>query len=236
MMKATARYHVTALPTLGELGSKPPITLGELRERFVDQAWACEPVDAILLLDDLIQRESFLAGESEEIDPAVLTHDQVRNEAPLPDVLHEDARDTTETTTSLEVDRLWNTYFYYVVALSHRMQCPFLREWARFEVGLRNALAVARAEQLGLAGEDYRVAPDFEEADEDLSDIVGEWTRAENPLSGYRLLIRARWDWTHDHEQWFSFRVDELAAYAVKLMLLHQAYRLATLEEQVQHR
>lgn len=232
MRNGALRYYVTALPTLGELGSRPPVTLGEFREMLADQAWTREPVDAVLLLDDLLQRESFLAGESAEASPAVLTPAQARNEAAMPEVLQFDDEDAGDA-ASLAVDRLWTRYFRYVVNLSRRILCPFLRDWARFEVGLRNALAVARAERLGLAGEDYRVATELESFEDDFEDMVGEWARADNPLDGHRVVLRARWDWVGRHGRWFSFRTDELAAYAVRLMLLHQAFRLKTVEEQM---
>lgn len=235
MKTGTALYYVTALPTLGEPGSKPPIAFDEFREMLGDESWAHEPVDAVLLQDDLMQRESFLAGESTEVGPAVLTPAQARNEAPLPEFLQADDDEAPDTAGLLEVDRLWSNYFRHVVAMSRRIRCPFLREWARFEVGLRNALAVARAERLGLAGEDYRVATELESFEDEFDDIVGEWARADNPLSAYRVLIRSRWDWAGKHERWFTFRTDELAAYAVRLTLLHQAYRLGTLEEQTRH-
>lgn len=236
MKTGTAHYLVTALPTLGEPGSPPPLVLGAFREMVTDPDWAREPVDAVLLLDDLQQRESFLAGESTEVAPTVLTPAQARNEEPLPDLLRGEDEAPESTATTLEVDRLWSSYFRQVVDLSHRVDCPFLGEWARMEVGLRNALAMVRAERLGLAGDDFRVAPELGSHDEHLDELVSEWARAETPLDGYRLLIRARWEWTSVHERWYSFDPDELAAYAVKLMLLHQAYRLTTFEEQASRR
>jgi len=236
MRKGAAWYAVTALPVLGELGSTPPMALGELREMLADEPWTLEPVDAVLLLDDRMQRESFLAGESTDVAPTVLTPEQACNEAPLPGYLQAGDEDAEKASASLEVDRLWSTYFRYVVGLSRRSRCPFLEDWARFEVALRNALATARAERLGLAAEDYRVATELEDDEVPLEDVVNDWARAENPVSGYNILLRTRWEWTSKHERWFSFRADELAAYALKLMLLHQAYRISAREEQVHQR
>jgi len=36
----------------------------------------------------------------------------------------------------------------------------------------------------------------------------------------------ARWAWLADNDAWFSFRDDELAVYAARLMLLHQWKRI----------
>jgi hypothetical protein len=46
-----------------------------------------ELVGCLFLLDDLLQRESYLAGELEEVTPTVLSQKQVRNESPLPEYL-----------------------------------------------------------------------------------------------------------------------------------------------------
>jgi len=231
MKKVAVRYYLTALPTVAELGSKPPLELAELRAMLESPAWIREPVDAVLLQDDLLQRESFLAGESADVAPAVLTPAQARNEAPLPDALQIEADGKEDHRDPNEIDQLWGNYFRYVMELSRDIQCPILREWTGYEVGLRNALATARAERLGLTGDGYLVASELESLVEDFDDLIGECKRADEPLAAQRLLIRARWDWVNEHGQWFSFRTDELAAYALKLMLLHQMYRLDGTEE-----
>jgi hypothetical protein len=48
-----------------------------------------------------------------------------------------------------------------------------------------------------------------------------------NPLSGLKVLDRARWDWLSRNDRAYSFENDEIAAYAAKLMLLHRWRRLA---------
>jgi hypothetical protein len=45
-------------------------------------------------------------------------------------------------------------------------------------------------------------------------------------------VIRARWAWICEHDAWFSFSDDELAAYAAKLVLLEQWRRLIEAGEQ----
>lgn len=35
-------------------------------------------------------------------------------------------------------------------------------------------------------------------------------------------MIRARWAWIERHDAWFSFAVDEMLAYAARVMLLEQ--------------
>jgi hypothetical protein len=100
-----------------------------------------------------------------------------------------------------------------------------------FEVAVRNALAAARARRLGLEESDYQVAADLAHSDEDLSPVLGEWEAAPTPLAGLRVVIRARWSWLDRHDAWFSFSVDELLAYAARVMLLEQWRRTEEKEE-----
>ena len=125
-------------------------------------------------------------------------------------------------------DRLWDVYFHYVAGLARRLQSRFLTAWVGYEVTLRNSLAAARAKRLGLEEADYLVAKDLVLEGEDLAGVVTEWASSATPLAGQQVLLRARWAWLAENDAWFSFRDDELAVYAARLMLLHQWDRLAT--------
>ena len=114
-----------------------------------------------------------------------------------------------------------------VVSKRHHLLAGRLSVHKGLEVALRNALAVARAGRLGLKESDYLVATDLAATDEDFSTLLSAWTAAPTPLAGLRVLIEARWAWLAEHDAWFTFSDDELAAYAAKLMLLHQWRRLA---------
>jgi hypothetical protein len=199
--------------------------LVDLIEHIGEHGQWREQVEAIVLLDDLLQRESLLAGEIEEVEPAVLTVQQARGEAPLPDRLFPAVEH--ERAPSVEADRLWEGYFRYVHGLGRARGSRFLVHWVGFEVALRNALAASRARRLGLEEAGYLVAPDLAEAGEDLAPALGEWEAAPTPLAGLRAVIRARWSWIDRHDAWFSFSLDELLAYAARVMLLEQWRRSA---------
>ncbi len=102
----------------------------------------------------------------------------------------------------------------------------YLAAWVRCEVTLRNALAAARAKRLGLEAADYLVAADLALEGEEWAGVVTEWASSATPLAGQQVLLRARWAWLAENEAWFSFRDDELAVYAARLMLLHQWERI----------
>lgn len=223
-MRSESYYYISTLPAIGELGTAPPIGFARLMEIVDDRAHYRELVGVIFLLDDLLQREAFLAGELREVEPAVLTEQQARNEASLP--WNAETRDES-TVAPIGADLVWEGYFRHVASVAEQLNNSFLAAWVRYEVALRNALASARARRLGLEERNYLVATDLASDTEDFSGIVSEWAAAPTPLAGFRALLRTRWAWVVEHDAWFTFRDDELAAYAVKLILLHQWQRLA---------
>ena len=99
-------------------------------------------------------------------------------------------------------------------------------QWCRHEVGLRNALAAARAKALQLEPGDYLVAAEMGQAERDFDAVISEWSGASNPLDGLKVLDNERWDWISYNDTWFSFSQDEVAAYAAKLMLQNRWQRL----------
>jgi hypothetical protein len=218
-------YRVSALPTLGDLGTPPPLSPADLREHVADSRRPRALVDVLLLSDDLVQREAFLAGEIAEVAPAVLTPGQVRNEEPLPDSL---AADEEPASLRVPADAVWGAYFRHAADTARRQGSTLLARWVSQEVSLRNALVVARARALGLDPAAYRVEPDLGPAAEEWAAVVSEWAQAPDPLAGLRVLDRARWAWLAEHEAWFTFDDDELAAYAARLLLLVRWQRVAT--------
>lgn len=216
-------YLVSALPCLPALGSVPPLSLAALRDHVGEDGRARALVEAILLGDDLLERDAGLAGEPGEVAPTVLSPAQVRDEEPLPPhlVTEEDG------VPPIAADGVWAAYFRHAAEVARRRGSRFLAGWVAHEVALRNALATARAKALDLDPADYLVAPELGDTDADFAATVNDWTDAPNPLEGLRVLDRARWQWLADHDAWFSFADDELAAYAAKLMLLVRWHRLS---------
>ena len=239
-MKLDRYYYITSLPALGELGSDLPVGFVGLQEYLGDDHSRRELVGSLFLLDDLLQREAYLAGELQEATPAILSEKQVRNESPLPEfLLSADRREmdgVAETNTAISngaaptgeerdrisVDATWEAYFRYVADVAEQRKCEFLTAWVRYEVALRNSLASFRARSLGVDETDFLVAIDLAEECELITHSLSDWENAQTPLAGHRALIRSRWDWLKEHDWYFTFRDDEIAAYALRLMLLKQ--------------
>lgn len=226
-------YLLTALPGLGELGSDPPLAPQAMLEMLAPAAGPYELASVIFLSDDLQLRQAVLAGEipAEQAEPIVLSAEQVRDEAPLPNVLvGEDGEGDSAGHPQLGIDRVWAMYFAHAAKVARGSD--MLAEWVRYEVGLRNALAAARAKALGLDAARYFVTPELGYDEDEYTTVLGEWSAAPNPLAGLQALDAARWAWIGEHGGWFTFKDDELAAYAARLVILYRWKRIAAAQHQ----
>ncbi len=226
-------YLLTALPGLGELGSDPPLTPRAMLEMLAPATGPCELSSVIFLSDDLQLRQAVLAGEisAEQAEPIILSAEQVRDEAPLPtSLVGEDGESDPAGQPQLGIDRVWAMYFAHGARLASRSE--MLAEWVRYEVGLRNALAAARAKALDLDATRYLVTPELGYGADEYTTVLGEWSAAPNPLAGLQALDSARWAWIGEHDGWFTFKDDELVAYAARLVILHRWKRIAAAQQQ----
>lgn len=232
-------FFLTYLPTPGELSDEPALSCAQFLSQLEEDAKMARPrgvARAIMLSDDLLQRDSHLAGEIDpenEADPKastpiILTTLQLCDEEPLPEYLI-----LPENTTNIKIqaDVVWEAYFRYAMETGKKWNSKFLTAWVGYEVALRNAIAEQRAKALDLEPIDYFVAEDLAETAIDFSAVLNEWAGAENPMASQRVLDSARWRWLNENDTYFSFGDDELAAYAAKIMLQQRWSRLTELVE-----
>ena len=210
-------FILTALPSLPELSESAPMGLREFRQLACEEASAATMVDAVLLEQDILSREAVGAGEIEQADGIVLTNDQIAGDEPLPEFL----TSTVNRQYRITGDSVWEALYRYVHRIGTERKNLFLREWADFEVSLRNALARERAEKLGLDAHAYLVTADVDDA-ESMADTVSAWAKADDPLSAMRVLDERRREWLEEHSRYFSFAADELLAYARGLVLVNR--------------
>lgn len=221
-MSAENHYALAALPTLRRPGTPPPFPLVELLER-IPAGRPRKLAAAVLLSDDLTQREAWLAGELRVPEPAVLELAQLRGDQPLPEALGIEAGEDGQK--ALPAEELWLVYARYVTALARSQRSPLLRRWIATEIGLRNRLVLRRSRTLRLDPARYLMDETLEEAGPEEEAAVEAWAQAADPLAGLRVIIMARWRWLSRNEPWFTFRDEEFVAYAAKLVLVHRWQR-----------
>jgi hypothetical protein len=222
-------YLLCVLPDLKPFGSVPPISKQELLAVVTESGGPADVVRALLLSDDLLQREAVLSGEVEpdQADLAVLSLQEENAEQAMPLFLAPAQEDEPEDSGILIAgDRIWRRYFHHAAKIARMTHTHFLASWVGFEIGLRNATAKARAETLELDPGHYMVAPELADLEIRFNNILSDWIAASNPLNGLEALDRARWDWLTEHECWYSFSDDEVAAYTAKLMLLQRWHKI----------
>ena len=219
------RYYflLTSLPELPDLGAAPPMELSALRGLAEGDGDAPAVIDAILLERDLVARQAVLAGEIESPEGVVLTTSVVRAEEPLSEFLPE----PVESTFRIGADAMWEAYFRYVTDVGRRAGCQFLLDWPGFELALRNALVERRSKVLQLDPAGYLVAEDLARPELAVEEAVTAWSAAGDALAAQRALDQARWRWCEEHARYYSFAIDELAAYARKLVLVARWHEMA---------
>lgn len=224
-MTGDINYLLSSLKTLDDLGATPPMTLYDFLDHVRDIDGNTALIEALFLSDDLLQRQAYLSGELDEFDPVVISEAQIKDEEPLPDFLTAPA---VEDDIQNAIDSLWANYYRHALDVAGGSGgSDFLEKWVAFEVGLRNALVVARAKSLGIDPHPYVVADTIGSTRDEFNSIVSEWSSASDPMEGSKVLDQARWHWINQNDNWFSYSDDELAAYAAKLILLKRWKRLS---------
>jgi len=222
-------YLLSALPGLDTFGANPPMGKTDLLERLSEANGPVQTVKVLLLMDDLVQREAIMSGEltADQADFSVLLEVDADNLPVLPPYLLPES-DADVQDGRLNVDALWEAFFNHAWATAKHASSTFLKAWVGFEVGLRNALAAARAHALELDPMAYQVTPELADASADFSGALAAWSSAPDPLAALEALDKARWEWMEQNGQWYSFKAQELEAYGAKLVLLHRWRRIQT--------
>ena len=136
------------------------------------------------------------------------------------------------TPSSEDKRAVWEAYYRHVARLAGRSPGGFLRGWVGFDVALRNAIAAERARTLELEPAEYLVAEDVADDEADVTEIVTAWAAAADPLRALRVLDEARFAWADERSKYFSFALDEVAAYAARLLLAARWDRLTKQQNQ----
>lgn len=227
-------YLLSVLPALEPIGSVPPMSKRGFLEQVTGSNGPVRTVEMILLSDDLAQYQALSSEEIEkdQVDLAVLAVDKGENDPALPDFLLPEEVTEEQENMRLSTDAIWSRYFHHAASVAKRQRSNFLKAWIGFEVGLRNALAAARAHTLKLDPSPYMVAPELAGIATDYSAIISSWSAASNPLAAMEVLDKSRWDWLEEHGQWYSFSACEIEAYAAKLVLLHHWRRILSDKQQ----
>ena len=175
-------YYLASLPALGELGSEPSMGFAELLEHLEENRARHPLVGSLFLLDDLLQREAFLAGELEDVDPAVFSIQQVRNESPLPEFLASVPNIQRESPARHRRPAVGGL-FPSRGRPGPTAGEPLSGRLGRLRGGAAQRLGRGAGQRLGLDETDYVVAADLASASDEVTEAVTAWASAATPLS-----------------------------------------------------
>lgn len=230
-METRLYYLLSFLPVLPPLGETPPITieeiLGIIKEDPIEEASAV--ADIFEFEAGLLQavRDKFLADSwNGGLDSPFATLSQ-----PVVDAFLKDPREMGEEAWFTE---LWMAHLVFLKGAGAKIGSALLVRWADFEISLRGQLVAARLEATAsVEPEDAASSGTASDAadlpgtgDMDHGDLIAGWRDAADPMAGERLLDEARMQFIEAEAKYYSFGIDELVAYFLKLGLLSRYVRL----------
>jgi hypothetical protein len=218
----TRLYYLMAyLPDLPRLGEPPPITVEEVL-RLIGQ----ERPEDVRILGEAFGFESLLnktaqvrllgysAGDTAgafSLDPGLPPF--------LLDTFLKDPQDVGEDAWLTE---LWSKHLDFMEGIGKDIGSPLLSRWAQWERSLRQQLARIRRQS-----EPESQIEEGPVGQWDHSALLAEWRAVRDPLAGERLLDEARMKFIDEESRHYSFTIDELVAYFLKLGLLSRHARLS---------
>lgn len=214
---STRLYYLLAfLPPLPPLGDPPPIDMAELlrivdQERISDARLLAESFNfqAQLMQAATIKLLGYSSGDTAG------TYSFGANSPPV--VIDLFLRDPQEIGEDIWLTQLWIEYLDFFDSVGKTLGSSLLSRWASWEKSLRSQLLAARTG----AGLDAR-HKDLALGPHDHRELIAEWRAASDPMIGEKILDQARMDFIERESRRYSFGIDELAAYFLKLSLLNR--------------
>jgi len=214
---------LSMLPSLPEAPEPPPIKL----EAFVplieeDFAERDRPlVLAMLGFIDCQNVEALLQDFDVFDERAPLSRAQIEERADLPPYLEEflETYDSGAAGEGYAFDELWRGYFEYLVQLGENSGNHFLKDWAAFEIGLRDDLVPMRADATGEKA-DLRLSGVAVDEVSDTQPLLSALHEAPNPMEAERLLDTERLKKIDAFAGVDPFSTDAALAYLAALLIL----------------
>lgn len=215
-MKTRLYYLMSFLPPLPPLGEPPPISAGEVLLKIFEQESAkdLKLVAEVFDFEAQLFRAAYvrLLGHTSVGDTVGAF--SIDSQAPpfLVDVFLKDPQEIGEDAWFTE---LLEQHLNFMEGVGKNIDSPLLIRWTRWERSLRRQLSEARRRS-----ESETHVKASVEGEWNHGALIAEWSAASDPLAGERLLDKARMEFIDQESMRYSFTIDELVAYLLKLGLL----------------
>lgn len=224
-METRTTYLLTLLPQLPALGETPPLALADALRLLRQQGGA-----DLELLADLLEAEPLLREALEEwvVNPSGSRTVPGDLPSPVRELFDEDlVRGLAEEAW---VDAVWQAWFDLLSETGRRHGYGLLSRWAAWEASLRRQLARRRAQVRGDRDEPGEVPPP--DVDPVMEAALAAWSAAQlRDAAAGRLdaameaevsLDRARLAYLEGEAPRYTFALDELVSYLLRLRLLER--------------
>ncbi|MBN1944310.1 MAG: DUF2764 family protein [Bradymonadales bacterium] len=208
---------------LPEVPDVPPIELKAAVDQIMEAVDEADRRGVVALLEFLDCRnlEARLQGVEVFDDRAVFSRAALEERVDLPAYMTDflELYESGAIAESYPFDALWRAYFGHLLRVAEEARSSFLQEWAGFEITLRDALVLLRAEDLGEKGEPRLSGVLTEEGESHLT-LLSAYAEASNPLEGERVLDRGRLKKIEAISGIDPFSADAVLAYLAALLIL----------------
>jgi Protein of unknown function (DUF2764) len=212
---------MTSLPTIPEEVVPLSVSLSEVVTQILDEVSGSHRslVQALLWKVDAANGEAILLKKDVFYPGGTLSKEDFETMLNLPPFLDDLFRSGDALAQpTMVVQAVWENYYNALFSLADTVSNKFLKSFAQFEVGIRNAIAKKRAEKMGLDVDTVQVLGG---SDAILySQIVLKATEADDPQSREMILDRERLALYQELEGIDPFGVDALLAYLAGAILL----------------
>ncbi len=212
---------MTSLPTLPEQVVPLSQPVQEIVQEILEEVSGAhlELVQALLWQIDAANAEAVLLKKTVFDPRGTLSREEFDTRLNLPPFLDDVFRNADALGgAEMVVHNVWESYYRALIDLADQHSCRFLREFAQFEVGLRNAIAKKRAEGFAVDSDHAQV---MDGADALLyGQLVLRAAEAEDPQAREMILDRERLALYQELEGIDPFAVDALLAYLASALVL----------------
>lgn len=211
-------YLLTLLPSLPEIGSPPPQI--DLFERIRQ-----EESPGLSLLADLLQTEDIIKECA--MNYYVLNTDGYKPE--FFETTPEDFRvivSNTELEEAQWTQQVYTQWFEILIEQSQQTGSALLKDWAEWELALRNELKIERESREGQSTDSTKALELVSKSGfltYDHKMLVQSYYAIENPMQAEKFLDKVRIDFIRQTVNEYSFDIDELTAYMLE-MRIHRRY------------
>lgn len=210
-------YIMSFLPVLPGLGHAPPVTMEELfrimqEERSKKVRTLAKALNFATLLRQAAENRVLGCSLAD-----VLGACSIEPGAP-PVMVDLFLLDPQEVGEDFWLTKLWREYFSLLENIGKSVGSSLLVRWAHWEGSLREQMMEVRRQSAGVVADGESVRGRATAWDH--GGIIAGWRKTADPLAGERLLDEARIGFIEAESPRYSFGIDELAAYFLKLGLL----------------